>query len=230
VIHNFRGGTVDGNFPVAGVTLDASGNLFGETAYGSAYGGGLLFELLPLGGGKWQEKIVHPWGRIHDGRLDGTYPYGTLVFDAAGNFYGTATIGGIHGGLGMVFKFVPNATNTGWVEQSIHGFGNGTDGQTPLGGVVVDSAGNVYGTTNNGGTYGEGIIYELIPGSTGYFYKVLHNFNGTTDGGWAAAPLVMDNAGHLYGTTEYGGLTTSCTTYPLAGCGVVFELSLPGAH
>lgn len=224
VIHNFAGGTTDGNFPVAGISLDGLGNLYGQASYGGESGGGVLFELVPVSG-KWREKIIHPWGRIHDGRPDGTYPYGTLVFDSVGDFYGTALIGGTHGDMGMVFKFVPNSEGTGWVEQSIHGFGDGTDGQTPLAGVIVDASGNLFGTASKGGTSGDGMVYELIPDGPAYLYRPIYEFSGNSDGGWPAAPLVLDNSGHLYGTTEYGGLAADCSSYPLAGCGVIFELT-----
>jgi uncharacterized repeat protein (TIGR03803 family) len=233
VIHSFAGGTTDGNFPVAGISINASGDLLGQASYGGEYGGGVLFQLTPASGGKWEETILHPWGRIHDGRPDGTYPYGTLVFDSEGNFYGTSIVGGTHGDMGMVFKFVPNSEGTGWVEKSLHGFGDGADGKTPLAGVILDSQGNIYGTTSAGGTSDEngsagyGIVYELSPDGDSYQYKILSDFNGTSEGAYSAAPLVMDSAGNLYGTTEYGGLINDCTTYAIAGCGVVFELSAP---
>jgi uncharacterized repeat protein (TIGR03803 family) len=224
LIHSFAGGTKDGNFPVAGIAINSSGDLLGQAAYGGEYGGGVLFQLTPAAGGKWTEAILHPWGRVHDGRPDGTYPYGTLVFDAEGNFYGTSLIGGNYGDMGMVFKFVPNTEGTGWVEKSLHGFGRSGDGETPLAGVILDSAGNMYGTTSAGGTSGDGIVYELSPDGDTYTYKILTDFNGTSEGAYSAAPLVLGSSGNLYGTTEYGGLTGDCTTYPITGCGLVFEL------
>ncbi len=221
VIHNFSN-VNDGYFAVAGLTPDANGNLFGQVLYGGLYGGGILYELIPANG-TWTEKAIHPWGRVHDGRLDGAQCYGTLVFDTAGNLWGTSTIGGTHGGLGTVFRFNQNAQ--GWDETSVHGFGNPGDGSYPYAGFVINPAGHLFGTTYKGGASGDGIVYEIIPLQVGFEYKLLYSFTGKTDGGLVAAPVILDGAGNLYGTTVWGGDPTHCLTASPAGCGVVFEIS-----
>jgi uncharacterized repeat protein (TIGR03803 family) len=221
VLHSFST-TNDGYFPVAGLTPDSNGNLYGQTTAGSTYGGGLLFELVPSNG-TWTEVAIHPWGRVNEGRPDGSLCYGTLVFDAQGNLWGTSLVGGTHGGLGTVFKFTQNTH--GWAETSVHGFGNSGDGASPYSGLVIDSEGNLFGTTYKGGASGKGIVYEIIPLESGFEYKLLYSFTGTTDGGMVSAPLIMDSLGNFYGTTMWGGDPTYCTTAPLPGCGVVFEIS-----
>jgi uncharacterized repeat protein (TIGR03803 family) len=221
VIHNFSN-VSDGYFLVAGLTLDSSGNLFGQTVLGGTYGGGLLFELVPSNG-TWTEVAIHPWGRVNQGRPDGSQCYGTLVFDAQGNLWGTSVLGGTHGALGTVFKFTQNSH--GWAETSVHGFGTANDGAYPYSGFVIDTAGHLFGTTYKGGTSGDGIVYEIIPLQTGFQYKLLYSFTGKTDGGLVASPLVLDSSGNLYGTTMWGGDPTHCSKSPLAGCGVVFEIS-----
>jgi uncharacterized repeat protein (TIGR03803 family) len=222
VIHNFSN-VNDGYTLVAGLTPDKNGNLFGQTTEGGTYGGGLLFELSPVGDGTWTETAIHPWGRVNEGREDGLICYGTLVFDAQGNLWGTSTLGGTHGTLGTVFKFTQNAH--GWAETSVHGFGNAGDGAYPYSGLVVNSAGNLFGTTYKGGTSGAGTVYEIIPLQTGFNYKLLYSFTGKTDGGLVTSPVILDGSGNLYGTTTYGGNPNDCKKAPLAGCGVVFEIS-----
>lgn len=222
VIHSFTNDGSDGYLPVAGLTPDANGNLFGQTTWGGPYGGGILFQMV-LSNGTWSEVAIHPWGRIHDGRPDGAQCYGTLVFDQAGTLWGTSLVGGTHGDLGTVFRFTQNVH--GWAEQNAHGFGTAGDGAYPYGGLVVNAAGNLFGTTYQGGAGGSGTVYEIIPTPTGFSYKLLYSFTGATDGGLVAAPLVLDSAGNLYGTTMRGGDPTHCQTGPLAGCGVAFEIS-----
>jgi uncharacterized repeat protein (TIGR03803 family) len=221
VIHDFSS-TNDGYFPVAGLTPDSSGNLYGQTTAGSTYGGGLLFELKPSAG-TWTEVAIHPWGRVNDGRPDGSLCYGTLVFDSQGNLWGTSLLGGTHGGLGTVFKFFPK--NGGFAETSVHGFGNPGDGASPYAGLVIDGQGNLFGTTYKGGANGAGTVYEIIPLETGFEYKLLYSFTGKTDGGLVSAPLIMDSLGNFYGTAMWGGNPANCTTSPYPGCGVVFEIS-----
>jgi uncharacterized repeat protein (TIGR03803 family) len=159
VLHDF-GNDADGNSPSAGVIMDAAGNLYGTTAGGGAYTGGTVFELSPAAGGGWTEQILYSFANIPDGST----PYACLTFDSAGNLYGTTYYGGIYGG-GTVFELSPVAGG-GWTEQVLHSFGNGTDGSGPSADVILDSAGNIYGTTAYGGTYncppfGCGVVFEV---------------------------------------------------------------------
>jgi uncharacterized repeat protein (TIGR03803 family) len=222
VIHNFS--TVnDGYFPVAGVTPGPSGYLYGEAAYGATYGQGLLYELIPGANGTWTEQGLHVWGVVHDGRHDGGYPYSSVVFDSSGFMYGSSNVGGTHGDLGTVFKYAQG--NGGWGEMSVHGFGDPPSGIYPESSLWIDGANNLYGTTKEGGTSGNGTVYELTPTSDGYLYKPLYYFTGAADGGLPTGSLVMDSSGNLYGTAPDGGDASHCTGQPVKGCGVVFMIS-----
>ena len=222
VIHNF-GHNNDAYFPSSGLTLDSAGNLYGECALGGQYGKGLLYELSPGQGGTWTEQILHQWGN----GTDGIYPYGGLILDSAGNLYGTTSQSGVKGKMGTVFELTP--TNSGWVEKNQYYFGINTDGQFPFSGLLMDSAGNLYGTTHNGGGHGYGIVYELTPGLSGWTEKILYNLSGGSDGGISSATLVKDVAGNLYGTAWYGGNYPSCVAGPVAGCGVAFKIGSAAA-
>jgi uncharacterized repeat protein (TIGR03803 family) len=158
---------------------------------------------------------------ICGGPNDGANPfYGTLVFDASGNIYGTTTLGGIYNNAGVVFELTP--AGNGYAETILHNFGAGTDGAQPVSGVVLDSSGNLYGTTTQGGTGsgcgsgGCGTVYQLVPSDGGWTENVLFDFVGNTSGYEPTGTLIMDPSGNLYGTTNLGGA---------AGGGTVFELS-----
>src|ERR1039458_7566385 len=131
VLHNFNNNGTDGTSPRAGLIFDAAGNLYGTTEQGGAYSHGTVFELTPAAGGGWTEQVLH---NFNNNGTDGTNPYAGLIFDSAGNLYGTTAAGG------------------GWTEKVLHSFGNSTDGQYPNG-LIFDAAGNLYGTTWEGGTY-----------------------------------------------------------------------------
>jgi uncharacterized repeat protein (TIGR03803 family) len=200
--------------PVAGVILDGAGNLYGTTALGGAYGfgspSGTVFELMPQAGGGWTDKLLHSFGY----GTDGNQPNAAVIFDSAGNLYGTTTGGGAYA-QGIAFELMPQA-NGGWKEKILHSFGNGSDGQKPYSSLVLDAAGNLYGTTLQGGTYGLGTVFELMPQAGGtWTEKLLHSFGDGSDGQKPYAGLIFDTAGNLYGAAEIGG------TY---NGGVAFEL------
>jgi uncharacterized repeat protein (TIGR03803 family) len=156
------------------------------------------------------------------GGVDGGVPDSTLTFDALGNLYGTTSYGGASIFYGTVFKLTP-ASGGAWKETVLHNFRGGSDGSAPTAGVVFDAAGNLYGTTSDGGLYGYGTVFELTPTSTGWEKHMLHQFKGSAngDGEYPWAGVILDSAGNLYGTTQLGG--PSSTTCP-AGCGTVFKL------
>lgn len=213
VIHSFNFNHLDGIYPQAGVILDAAGNLFGTAIEGGANGYGAVFEFSPLVGGGWAGKILYSFRALPDGEN----PSSGLTFDTAGNLYGTTAYGGVHGANGgTVFKLTPSAG--GWTKKTLYSFiYGGTDGYYPLAGVILDASGNIYGTTVNGGLYGDGIAFELVPASGGASTEtILHNFGNSTDGKNPSGPLVFDGSGNLYGGTLNGGANTS---------GIVFELS-----
>jgi uncharacterized repeat protein (TIGR03803 family) len=210
VLHNFTGGT-DGATPNGGVIEDASGALFGTTTAGGASGSGTVFRVK----GK-KETVLYSFA----GGTDGADPQAGLVMDAAGNLYGTTSAGG-SAGNGTVFELVaPKKKDGPWTETVLYSFGTGTDGATPIGGVIFDAAGNLYGTTSGGGTSGYGAIFQLKPGS-GWTESILYSFQNTTDGAYPYAGLVSDAAGNLYGAATDGGAN---------GGGTVFELTPSGGN
>src|SRR5258708_10955072 len=211
VLHSFNSDGQDGIRPYSSLVMDPSGNLYGTTNIGGAYNYGTVFRLHPNADGSWTETVLHSFNA--DG-TDGNETYANLIFDKLGNLYGTTYYGGSQG-EGMVFQLSPGANGT-WLEQVILSF-NYADGAAPYGGLVLDSTGVFYGATNSGGTYQHGVVFSLKRGSNGaWIESVLHTFNPSTGDGWAPyAGLVIDKAGHLYGTTLYGG----------NGSGTVFELA-----
>jgi uncharacterized repeat protein (TIGR03803 family) len=211
VLYNFDCGT-DGCEPTANLIFDATGNLYGTSPYGGDYRNGVVFELSPQITGGWGLSVLHSFN-LNGG--DGATVEAGVIFDSAGNLYGTTANGGAHNG-GTVFELSPTADG-GWTEKLLHSFGNGLDGSVPNAGLIVDAAGNLYGTTTSGGVHHLGTAFELIPTGTGsWTEKQLHNFSGSTDGAQPWAGLTFDSAGNLYGTASGGG--------PYNG-GVVFELS-----
>jgi len=218
VLHTFTGSNNDGAEPIAGLILDSSGNLYGTTLSGGAYGYGAVFELSRNSGGAWIEKTLHSF--VNANGIDGFGPYGGLVFDASGNLYGTTFNGGTFG-YGTVFKLARRAGGA-WQERILHNFNlDGSDGINPYGNLVLDATGNLYGTTQFGGVYGIGTAFELTPQAVGGWNEtILHNFGGSgTDGYGPQAGLALDALGNLYGTTYTGFIYVG---------GTVFELS-PGS-
>jgi uncharacterized repeat protein (TIGR03803 family) len=204
VIHKFTG--PDGCVPVANVTFDAAGNLYGVANEGGAYNGGTVYELSPSGSG-WTEKTLHSFGH----GSEGTDPSGTPVLDSAGNLYGTAGFGGPDG-AGSVFQMTPSGS--GWTLNVLTGFPQSGDGFRPYGGVILDHAGNVYGTTSSGGTGGGGTVFMLGAGT--WNFSLLYSLSG--DYG-PTASLIMDAAGNLYGTTPGGGAYQNGSVFKLTPSG-----------
>jgi uncharacterized repeat protein (TIGR03803 family) len=164
LLHRFTGG-VDGNFPYGGVTLDGSGNLFGTTMIGGVDNFGVVFELLRAGNA-WQMRIIHTFTECASSQ-----PFGNLIFDAAGNLYGTT--GQCQG---SVFEMTPVASS--WRFHTLYTFSGANDPIFPYDGVVQDSSGNLYGTSYFGGTANEGTVFEVSPTSTGkWTMQVLHSFS-----------------------------------------------------
>jgi uncharacterized repeat protein (TIGR03803 family) len=224
MLHSFGSGK-DGELPAAGLIMDASGNLYGTTVDGGAYGGigkngGIVFELSPNGTGGWTYKTLHNFGN----GTDGQFVQSGLVMDGSGNLFGTTSYGGIYGAEfsgGTVYE-LKRTTGGTYAEKILHSFGNGSDGQSPTGGVILDSAGNLYGTTEVGGGSGAyGTVFELKPAGSNWVETTLYNFNTAAgvDGAYPYANLVFDSAGNLFGTTFEGGATNE---------GTVFELSPSG--
>jgi uncharacterized repeat protein (TIGR03803 family) len=210
VLHSF--GPYQGSTPAANLIFDSAGNLYGTTSAGGIGSGGTVFELMPIVGGGWTEKVLHNFNR---NGTDGYYPYASLIFDTAGNLYGTTVSGGAYN-WGLVFELTPTAGG-GWIEKALHSFNNnGTDGNNPYSALIFDPAGNLYGTTLNGGAYNLGTVFELSPRAGGHWTeKILHNFANGIGGSGPYAALIMDAGGNLYGATPNGGAYSGGTVFEL---------------
>jgi uncharacterized repeat protein (TIGR03803 family) len=194
ILHNFIGGN-DGTTPFSGVIIDAEGNLYGETNGGGEFGWGIVFQLVPGSNGTWTENILHSFANENDG----SPVFGSsLVLDGAGNVYGVASGG--PDDYGVVFELVHNPNGI-WTDKALYAFTGGSDGSGPIGGLVFDGAGNLYGASPYS-------VFELTPGSNGtWTEKALYTFKGGTDGAIPEAALIYDSSnGNLYGTTNTGGL------------------------
>jgi uncharacterized repeat protein (TIGR03803 family) len=208
VLYSFAG--ADGDGPFAGLIFDAAGNLYGTTVGGGAHRRGIAFKLTPNSDGSWTESVLYSFCSLTN-CADGSYPHGCLIFDSAGNLDGTTQQGGGAHRRGTVFKLAPNADGS-WTESVLHSFQSGN----PFDGLTLDAAGNLYGTTSQGGPADGGAVFKLSPQSDGSWgYSVLRFFYGKP----ALSPyagVLLDNVGNLYGTTLNCG----------SGCqGVVFEIT-----
>jgi uncharacterized repeat protein (TIGR03803 family) len=195
----------DGASPVAPLIMDSKGNLYGTTPAGGANRFGTVFKIDTNG----TETVLH---NFPADSTDGAVPEAGLVMDANGNLYGTTCTDGAHG-IGTVFKISATGDFT-----TLYSFAGKPDGGIPYGALVLDSSGNMYGTTRSGGAYSGGTVFELTPSGT---ETVLHSFGHGTDGKFPYAGLVRDSNGNLYGTTLNGGT---------AGLGTVFQLAPNGAE
>jgi uncharacterized repeat protein (TIGR03803 family) len=213
VLHGFN--VSDGRIAPNALILDAAGNLYGTTVGGGQTDCGTVFQLTPTSDGGYAFTIVYEFA----GPPDACEPYGRLVFDAAGNLYGTTFAGGSLG-MGTVFELSPTAGG-GWSESVLYSFAGTAlgDGAYPSAGLVIDETGDLYGTTQSGGNpfceLGCGTVFELTPDSGTWTEAVLYVFGSQSDGGTPQGGLLRDAVGNLYGTAGLAGL----------GCGTVFQLS-----
>ncbi len=212
VLYSFTGQS-DGSSPWSGVTADAAGNFYGTTLSGGLYQDGTAWELSPTGQG-WTLTPIHQFLLASDGYRS----VGNVLLDSSGNLWGTNEYGGPGGG-GTAYKLTPS--NGSWDFSVLYSFTAVYGSQAPL---VMDQAGNLYGTTVNGGTYGYGTVFKLTPSGSGWNYTALHNFSGGSDGAQPYGPIVRDGNGNLYGTTFEGGMGPGCYVGS-NGCGVVWEIT-----
>ncbi len=199
ILHRFTG--ADGSTPRADLTFDAAGNLYGTTQLGGPGGCGTVFKLTPNSDGTWIETVLHAFTGP-----DGCNVMARLIFDPAGNLYGTAYIGGTQG-YGTVFKLTPQSIGT-WTMSVLYNFcsscaGGGAPGST----LIFDAAGNLYGTTTAGYfSHDNGTVFKLTPNSDGTWTEsVLYNFNRHVRNLPIPGGLIFDAAGNLYGTTQWAG-------------------------
>jgi uncharacterized repeat protein (TIGR03803 family) len=232
VIWNFNGS--NGAGPDRGLIIDASGALYGTTEGGGAFAGGTVFRLTPPAapGGNWTESVLWSFGNGDDGKD----PRGSLIADASGNLFGTTELGGGSYNNGVVFELSPPASADGnWSESVLWTFGHAGDGALPLAGLVMDQNGNLYGTTQLGGPSYFGTVFELTaPSSEGgsWSESIIWDFGDVNisgyspNGNYPVGPLLIDQQGSLYGTTQAGGPGIG---NPPLFAGTVFRLSPPSS-
>ena len=185
VLYNFLGGS-DGAAPQSRLLADGAGNFYGTTYIGGAFNVGTVFELSPNGVGGWNEAVLYSF----TGGADGGNPYCYLIFDGAGNLYGTASGGGANS-FGVVFELSPAGAS--WTETVLYSFGGYSgDGTNPRNGLIMDSNDNLFGTTYFGGNLGDGTVFELSPSGGGWTEQTIYSGN-------TYAGVTMDAAGNIFG-------------------------------
>ncbi|MGA8874946.1 MAG: choice-of-anchor tandem repeat GloVer-containing protein [Candidatus Korobacteraceae bacterium] len=208
ILHSFSNNGTEGYQPLFGVIFDPAGNLYGTTEYGTTdEDGGTVFALSPSSG-TWTEDI------LYTGFGFGNFP-STLIRDQSGNLYSTTWIGD---DFGNIFELTPS--NGSWTFSLLHNFFNDCLPQP----VVMDAAGNLYGTCELGGRYLDGMVFELTYSGGSWTLTDLHDFSGG-DGYYPLGPVVLDSSGNLYGTATRGGNLSDCVEFDYEGCGVVWEIS-----
>lgn len=210
-IHTFTGG-FDGFGPGSPVAFDSSGNLYGTTPTGGGRGVGVVYRMSPNANGDWTFRVIHTFTGVADGSGGSA---SSLLIDKDGNLYGTCTVGGVTG-LGTVYKMF--FQNGHWHFQTLYAFKDQPDGALPYGGLVLDKAGNLYGTTYYAGANDLGTVFKLSHIKGQWIETVLHSFKGGTAGDSPISSLVADAEGNLYGTTSDGG-AASCS------CGVIYKMT-----
>jgi uncharacterized repeat protein (TIGR03803 family) len=218
-------GNPGGSGPFAGLIRDGSGNLYGTTSFGGQYGAGAVFKLALNG---TSPTVLYSF----TGGSDGANPSASLIMDGSGNLYGTAEAGGnisacsnntlISPGCGTVFVLKLNGTS--FTFTSLHSFSGGADGANPTAGLIIDTNGNLYGTTTAGGNTSTGCANTLnTPGcgtvfrlkTDGSSFAVLYSFNGGVDAANPGAALTTDGPGNLYGTAVNGGSNNAGAVFRL---------------
>jgi uncharacterized repeat protein (TIGR03803 family) len=209
VLYRFHG--LDGAYPQGDLTFAPNGNIYGTTVNGGLTGVGTVYALSPNGGGLWLQNVILALNSV----LQGSYPWGGVVFDRSGNLYGVLAHDGLTG-YGTVYKLTPEGFL--WLESNVHGFTWGNDGAIPQGGLTTDASGNVFGTTIYGGSGSGGVAFEDSDSGGSWSHHILHAFSGGIGLG-SYDKLAMDSSGNLYGTTFAEGSSN---------CGTVFELVRSG--
>jgi uncharacterized repeat protein (TIGR03803 family) len=210
ILHSF--GPAEGAYPDSGVVLDGAGNLYGTTT-GGGLGFGVVYQLQSSLSG-WTESTLN----VFTGGSGGAYPVGGLIFDAVGNLYGTTHMGGPGTNGGTVYELV--RSGGGWTFSTLTGISGG--GAGPQTSLVMDAAGNLYGTTNEEGAHGRGCVFKVSKQGDTWVYTDLYDFTGFDDGGFPNSSVAIDANGNLWGTTYLGGDRRFCNHI---GCGVIWRIT-----
>lgn len=204
VLYNFTGGN-DAVNPVAGVSLDAAGNIYGTTSFGGAYGVGTIY-LLTRSGSHWTESILYNFQGLDDGQN----PVGGVVLDKAGNLYGTTFDGGVNGG-GTVYQL--SLKGGTWTFTVLYSFTGSYGG--PYNKLTLEANGDIYGFTNADGANGLGSVFKLTPGKGGWTFTDLHDFAGGDDGASPYGSVAVDASGNVFGTAAVGGSSNQGLVYEI---------------
>jgi len=212
VLYSFSG-TSDGSTPNASLTRDSKGNFYSTTFSGGKYGNGVVFELArPKAPSKvWTETVLYNFGANHE---DGAEPIAGVTFDKEGNLYGTTSVDGQYS-YGNVYQLVPGTS--GWTENILHQFELLSDGGTPYAGIVIDTAGNLFGATTEGGqggTNGGGTVFEISPNGSSWTFNTIASLAGWNISG-SFRNLLLVSANTIYGTTHCDGTSTAGTIFKL---------------
>jgi uncharacterized repeat protein (TIGR03803 family) len=214
VLHSFAGSPDGANPTYGNLTFDQAGNIYGTALAGGTSNDGVAFELSPSGG-QWTETILHSFGNN-----DGVFPVAGMIFDAAGNLYGTTLHGGTgqscQNGCGIAYQLTPS--NGAWAEHTLVNFDPQVSGGNPYGTLIADQSGNLFGTTSIGGGGGGGTIFELTPSDGSYILSLPYGF-GINPACNTHTGVTRDAAGNLYGVCYDGGAH---------GVGMVFKLTNSG--
>lgn len=205
-------GKADGGNPYSGVIIGANGTLLTTTIAGGLNEEGTV-DALTKSGSTWSEQTLYAFG---EGDTTGVVPYAGLLLLPSGVLIGATECGGAHNG-GTVFSLAESAD--GWNIAPVHSFRSQSCGNGPSASLVMDAAGNLYGTTPGDEAVNYGTVFKLIPKGDRWVIKILHTFTGGSDGGTPMGTLLLDSAGNIYGTTVRGGSPAN------GGYGVVFEIT-----
>ncbi|MBA3914434.1 MAG: hypothetical protein H0X25_11435 [Acidobacteriales bacterium] len=214
LLHAFSPNDDGGSSPMGGVIIAPSGAIYGTTTTGGQYSSGTVYELSPNGNGTYTHSVIYMFPKQGS-------PQSGLATDAAGNLYGSATVGGGYG-RGFVYELSPSGGGS-WQKQVLYEFGAPGDGATPVSTPRLDSVGNIFGSSEYGGQFGFGAVYELTKKSGGTWSStIIYSFTGTgQDGGFPIGPVTLDAHGNVYATAFSGntGKGSVVESTPLVGGG-----------
>jgi len=214
-----------GMLPYATVVFGPDGHPYGTAFRGGSSNNGIVFDLIPpfsicrTVNCFWKENVIYEF----QGAPDAAQPTGGLIWDQEGNIYGTTVYGGTHG-AGAVYELMKSGSS--WAEKVIWSFSGGADGLRPNAEVVMDTQGNLFGTTNGGGLYNQGVVFKLTPSGDQWQETVVYSFKNQDDGSVPLAGLIFDSSGNLFGAASEGGSGVGGTVFELIPSGNSYTFKL----